>query len=649
MKRNVLLIEPNYKNKYPPMSLMKLATYHKRLGDNVTFFKGDLNKLVLENVFEALKKQLYANDSTIFWEKEKAKICEYLRTGKYSLLEKLLGYNTNPIIEKLFLYYRDFFRKKKYFLPEYRTYDRVCITTLFTFYWDITIETINFAKQLCKSPENVFVGGIMASILPKYVEKATGILPIKGPLDKPGILDPGNNMIIDTLPLDYSILEETDYHYPASNAYFAYMSRGCINKCPFCAVPILEPVYKDFLPISQQVKEASACFGAQKDLLLLDNNVLASSKFDEIIEDIKAAGFTKGATLKQPNLYEIAVKNLKAGINDRGYVKSCVKQFRELISKSDPQKIQPVYDFLHEHNLLEESTATKQGILETHDILAPYFKEFYEASRLRAKKRYVDFNQGIDSRLINDHNMEKLAEIPLRPVRIAFDHWSLRRVYANAVRTAARHGHTYLSNYILYNFDDKPLELYWRLKLNVELGKELGISIYSFPMKYHPIADPKYFSNRDYIGKYWNRKFIRAIQIVLNATKGKVASGAQFFYRAFGKDEEEFYKILYMPESMIMYRNLFEKMGLTQQWWQDFSTLSEEERNAVQKIIASYDLKQIKGEIANTNIQKVLEYYHRYRVSKQVSQNGEEKRGKRNKYMVYDTKRNVYLLSIETI
>lgn len=39
----------------------------------------------------------------------------------------------------------------------------------------------------------------------------------------------------------------------------------------------------------------------------------------------------------------------------------------------------------------------------------------------------MDFNQGIDSRLINDTNMEKMAEIPIRPVRIAFDHWNLHK------------------------------------------------------------------------------------------------------------------------------------------------------------------------------------------------------------------------------
>ena len=44
MNRKVLLIEPNYKNKYPPMGLMKIATYYRMCGDDVRFFKGDLFK-----------------------------------------------------------------------------------------------------------------------------------------------------------------------------------------------------------------------------------------------------------------------------------------------------------------------------------------------------------------------------------------------------------------------------------------------------------------------------------------------------------------------------------------------------------------------------------------------------------------------------
>lgn len=58
MKRKVLLVEPNYKNKYPPMPLMKLATYYRRCGDDVRFFKGDLKKFVAELLAEQLYTEL---------------------------------------------------------------------------------------------------------------------------------------------------------------------------------------------------------------------------------------------------------------------------------------------------------------------------------------------------------------------------------------------------------------------------------------------------------------------------------------------------------------------------------------------------------------------------------------------------------------
>lgn len=607
MNREVLLIEPNYKNKYPPMGIMKISTYYKMIGDHVTFFKGDLNELVLRDTFERLKKKLYANDDSIFWEKYHEPICLYLKKGSTKYLSEIPQVESNALIKELFKYYRKFFFHKYYFKPEFRKYDIVGITTLFTFYWDITIDTINFAKKLCKSPEGVMVGGVMASILPERVEKVTGIRPHVGTLHIPGELDKNNNLIIDSLPLDYSILEEIDYKYPASDAYFAYMTRGCINKCAFCAVPKLEPNYQDFLPVSEQVKLAENKYGQKRNLLLLDNNVLASHRYNEIIDDIKAAGFYKGATYVVPNQYEIAIKNLHEGQNDAGYIKSCVKQFKMLLKKEkSKQKAQKLYDLLRDFHLLDEYTATKKNIFQTYNLFKPYFEKMYKN---KPKKRYVDFNQGIDSRLITDENMEKLAEIPVRPVRIAFDHWELHDIYERAIRTAVRHGHVDLSNYILYNFEDKPIELYWRLKMNVDLCEELNASIYSFPMKYHPIEDPKYFSNRDYIGKHWNRKFIRTIQAILNSTKGKVGRGKQFFYKAFGKNEEEFYKLLYMPEAMIIYRLYFEKLGMTSQWWDDFKNLTKLEKQIAKPIIEQNVFTNIEELTDNNNVLHVLQYY----------------------------------------
>lgn len=49
-KLKVLLIEPNYSNKYPPIGLMKISTYHKMLGHEVVFYKGELKQFVIENI-----------------------------------------------------------------------------------------------------------------------------------------------------------------------------------------------------------------------------------------------------------------------------------------------------------------------------------------------------------------------------------------------------------------------------------------------------------------------------------------------------------------------------------------------------------------------------------------------------------------------
>lgn len=603
-KRKILLIEPNYKNKYPPMGLMKIATYYRKLGDEVTFFKGDLKNFVLEEIYNELLEKLYFYDNSIMWERFKGLIIEYIKKGKKDVLKEIPLANENIIIAGNIRYYREYFYNKKYFDKENRKWDRVFITTLFTFYWDITIDTINFAKQLCKDEKNVMVGGVMASILPKYIEEATGIAPFVGPLNKAGILD-DNDLVVDILPLDYSILEEIEYEYPAKDGYLSYMTRGCVNKCKFCAVPKLEPEYKNYLPIKKQLEESSKRFGEKKDLLLLDNNVLASDKFNDIIDEIKEAGFYRNSKYKPENLYEISIKNLKDGYNEKGYLRLIVKEYRKLIEKYG-SKIQKIYDLLKDEGLLEFSTVKKDKVLKYYELLKPHFEDFYNK---HSKNRYVDFNQGIDARLITEEKMKKLYEIPIKPVRIAFDSWKLHDIYEKAVRIAVKTGHKDLSNYILYNFEDTPIEFYKRLKLNVELCEELGANIYSFPMKYHPIEDPKYFSNRDFIGKHWNRKFIRTIQAILNSTKGKVGKGYSFFCKAFGETEEEFYKLLYMPEALIIYRLYFEEIGITEKWWNCFKSLSKNKLDIAKKIIEKNDFSNYEEEIKDEEILKLLDFY----------------------------------------
>jgi len=607
MPRKVLLIEPNYKNKYPPMSLMKLATYHRRLGDEVTFYKGTDVDFAINETMKLTISTLYNNDKSVNWNAHWDDIALYLRKGSRDLLESLYELSFTPLVKKTLESYRRYYYNKKYL--DNPQWDRVCVTTLFTFYWGKTVDAINYYKQFCKDPEEVYVGGISASVMPKEMEQETGIKPIVGLLDKGGELD-DNDIIIDKLPLDYSILEEIDYKYPEHDGYYGYMTRGCVNKCPFCVVPKLEPTYQTHISIKDKINETRERFGEKRNLLLLDNNVLASTDFDNIIEEIKESGFTKENNYVAPDYYDVAMKNIRDGYNIPAYIKSLRKQYDLLLKKTtniDDKK--EIIDILSENELDDIHTMTVENILAVDDFFAPKFEKIYKN---KPKARYVDFNQGIDSRLINEENIKKLAEIPIRPLRIAFDHWKLRDVYEKSVRLAAENGITHLSNYLLYNFQDKPIELYYRMKKNVDLCDELGISIYSFPMKYHPIQDPKYFRDRTYLGEHWNRKFIRSVQAILNSTKGKIGKGKSFFEEAFGKDEAGFKERMYMPEAMIIYRLYYKSNGLEPEWWEEFkrvSSISSEKKLLLEEIIGANDFSNIEHLTSDYDVLKVLRYY----------------------------------------
>jgi hypothetical protein len=551
--RNILLIEPNYKNKYPPIGLMKISTYHKRLGDKVTFFKGDLTDFVIDQIYQDCLAKLKRVDKTIHWQSMTTLIKQYIKKKNSSLLEemKFTGSVFAPLIEKNLMSFADYYRKKEF--EKNPKFDRVYVTTLFTFYWKITIETIQYAKKLVKKPNELLIGGVMASLLTKEIEKETGVKPIAGLLDQPGILDntrKAKKLIIDNLPLDYSILDEIDYEYPTESAYFTFMTKGCTRKCSFCSVPKLEPTYKPKIETLDKFKEIRDHFGEQQNLLLMDNNVLASPMFPEIIQEIKDMGFINGATYIQPNQLKIAIRNLRSGYNDRAYVRRCFKLIQDLLSKLRGQTKQKFYNILEEFSLLNFETTIKENLLKANKFIAPY----YEKYRPKApRQRHVDFNQGTDARYVTDELMKLMSEIPIRPLRIAFDYVGLKDTYIKAVELAAKYKIEELSNYILYNFTDKPEDLYERLKINVELGERLGIHIYSFPMKYIPLFGEE-AKDREFVGKKWNKKFIRAIQSILNVTKGIVAPGRSFFEKAFGSNMDEFYDLLFMPETYIVYR-----------------------------------------------------------------------------------------------
>ena len=421
--RNILLIEPGYPNKYPPLGLMKLAAYHGSAGrgDHVTFIKGE-DKEVLN-----------------------------------------------------------------------RSWDRVYVTTLFTFEWKRTASAIDFAIRAAGGqPERVFAGGIAVSLMHEAFANEprwAGVRFIRGLLDGPPAMalelslddyEFGADDLIGTpieeLVPDYGILDDVDYSYPVQDAYFGYASRGCVRKCSFCGVPKLEGAQREMPPLTNLVEEVTKRHGEKKDLVLMDNNITASTRYREVIAEIRDLGFTPGAKL------------------------------------------------------------TRDGE--------------------RPIKRRVDFNQGVDARILAKSEMflREMSTICISPLRIAFDHIGVRKVYEKSIRMAADNQITSLSNYMLYNFMDTPADLYQRMRLNIDLNEELGVRIWSFPMRYQPVT----LKDRSHVGEKWNRYYLRSFQIMLQATKGVVSGSPLFFRRAYGHDDEEFERLLRLPHAFIFHREYFE-------------------------------------------------------------------------------------------
>ena len=276
------------------------------------------------------------------------------------------------------------------------------------------------------------------------------------------------------------------------------------------------------------------------------------------------------------------------------------------ISEKLPEDMQADFYLERERvGCLYFETASKNAIINLDSIVKPLYNKYYKCVK---RSRYVDFNQGVDARLITDKKKKKLSEINIRPLRIAFDHYNMKDTYVKSIKLTAKYGIKDLSNYLLYNYNDEPDELYYRMKLNIDLCEELGITIYSFPMKYHPIDDPEYFRNRDFIGTHWNRKFIRAIQAVLNSTKGKIGRGKSFFLEAFGSNISEFHKILLMPEPMIIYRMKY-KNNLTQDWWGKFTELNITQQNEAKQIIYKNKFTTTNIKHEDKKISALLKYY----------------------------------------
>ena len=68
-----------------------------------------------------------------------------------------------------------------------------------------------------------------------------------------------------------------------------------------------------------------------------------------------------------------------------------------------------------------------------------------------------------------------------------------------------------------------------------------------------------------------------------------------------------------MPEAMIVYRFYFEEIGLTDEWWQHYRALTDEQKEIVNPIIYSNVFEGYEEMVTDEKCLKVLSYYRIHR------------------------------------
>lgn len=178
---------------------------------------------------------------------------------------------------------------------------------------------------------------------------------------------------------------------PHHNPNATFTTRGCVRKCPFCAVPKME---QDFIELTDWEPKPIIC----------DNNLLASSRahFDRVIDKLKPL----------------------AG---------------------------------------------------------------------------VDFNQGLDARLLTKYHADRLTELNLYAIRLAWDNSRYESSFMQAFETLRRAGvpAKLIRVYVLIGFDDTPADALYRLETVTRLGALTN------PMRYQPLNSKR---RNEYVAPGWTDK-----------------------------------------------------------------------------------------------------------------------------------------------
>lgn len=114
----------------------------------------------------------------------------------------------------------------------------------------------------------------------------------------------------------------------------------------------------------------------------------------------------------------------------------------------------------------------------------------------------IDFNQGLDSRLLTAYHARRLTELKLRVVRLAWDDTAYEGQFMRAYETLRGAGipASIIRVYVLIGFNDTPEDALYRLQTIKDLGA------WPNPMRYQPL---NVSTRNGYVAATWTERQLR--------------------------------------------------------------------------------------------------------------------------------------------
>ena len=173
------------------------------------------------------------------------------------------------------------------------TPDIIFMSCIFSYYSKKYEKTIDYYLKLYPYAK-IIVGGVFPTLNPKWFNKPKWLgNPLLG-IDQRVETYCGLHHDIENLnpKYDVNILDEAEgkrTQYPRDKIVL-YASRGCTNKCGYCAVPKLEGGMSSFKTISSMLETGIKEIPNPSSVVLYDNNFTEHEYFDNIVDELRDFG-----------------------------------------------------------------------------------------------------------------------------------------------------------------------------------------------------------------------------------------------------------------------------------------------------------------------------------------------------------------------